>query len=388
MIDFTSAPRLAAAGLFAGIGGLELGLQKAGIDTRLFCEIDKGAQAVLKKRFPDVPVVSDIRSLNNLPDGTQVVTAGFPCQDLSSAGPKGGIGGERSSLIDEVFRLIDGANDLEWLVIENVKFMLQLAKGQAMRHITDRLNELGFNWAYRTINTESFGLPQRRHRVYIVASRSHDPRPVLLSDEHGRQPNLHGPDSEVPTGFYWTEGQYSTGLNYNGVPPLKGGSTIGIPSPPAILFPDGQLGTPEIRDAERLQGFPVNWTGPAESVVRSSHRWKLIGNAVSVPVAEWVARGLTQARDEYDGSNDTPLGRGKWPGSAWCMGGEIFRSDRSEWPVRRKYRGLDRFLKYPIKPLSTKAANGYLKRARRGNLYHPEGFLESVSEHALREIIK
>ena len=80
----------------------------------------------------------------------------------------------------------------------------------------------------------------------------------------------------------------------NAIPTLKGGSTVGVPSPPAIWLPDGRFVTPDIRDAERLQGFAVDWTRPAETVRRRSFRWKLVGNAVSVPVAKWVGDRLAK----------------------------------------------------------------------------------------------
>ena len=96
-------------------------------------------------------------------------------------------------------------------------------------------------------------------------------------------------------GFYWTEGLRGLGWAVDAVPTLKGGSTIGIPSPPAIWNSgDGSITTPDIRDAERLQGFDADWTLPALDVggVRRGHRWKLVGNAVSVPVARWVGDRL------------------------------------------------------------------------------------------------
>lgn len=93
-------------------------------------------------------------------------------------------------------------------------------------------------------------------------------------------------------GFYWTEGTRGLGWAVDAIPTLKGGSSIGIPSPPAILLESREVVTPSIRDAERLQGFPTDWTQPAEEVTRKGQRWKLVGNAVSVPVAEWIGRRL------------------------------------------------------------------------------------------------
>ena len=97
--------RMRSVGLFAGIGGFELGLQRAGIDTELLCEYWEPAAAVLKKRF-DAEVVGDIRDLKSLPS-VDVVTAGFPCTDLSQVGRTAGIDGTESGLVREAFRLIE-----------------------------------------------------------------------------------------------------------------------------------------------------------------------------------------------------------------------------------------------------------------------------------------
>lgn len=95
---------LTSVGLFAGIGGIELGFEQAGHSTELLCEIDPPAQRVLPARFPGVPQMPDIKVLRSLPK-VDVVAAGFPCQDLSQAGLTGGIGGTKSRLVDEIFRL-------------------------------------------------------------------------------------------------------------------------------------------------------------------------------------------------------------------------------------------------------------------------------------------
>ncbi len=368
-------------GLFAGIGGLELGLKQSGFHPVMLCEIEQGAQAVLKNKFPSAPLVEDVRTIKKVPCGVKIITAGFPCQDLSSSGLKVGIKGEQSFLVDEVFRLLGTTEDLDWLLLENVKFMLHLNKGSAMSYITSKLTSLGYNWAYRVVNTQSFGLPQRRHRVYILASKKYDPRNVLLADDSGYNPNKYTIEDGVPCGFYWTEGRYSTGMNINGIPPLKAGSTIGIPSPPAVLLSSGFAGTPDIKDAERLQGFPEEWTKPTESVSKASHRWKLVGNSVSVPVAAWIGSRLNNPISYCSESDIEHNKTDKWPMSAWSMGSKVYKSFASEWPVNNTFIGLDNFLKYPLKPLSIRASKGYLSRAELGNLKHPTGFIENLMKH-------
>src|SRR4051794_9412192 len=161
---------LSVVGLFAGIGGIELGLQAAGHETVLLCDFEPAAQAVLSARFGGVPLVGDVRELIALPRA-DVVAGGFPCQDLSQAGRTAGISGDRSGVVAEVFRLML-RSDATWLLLENVPFMLQLERGEAMRFLTTSLEELGFRWAYRVVDARAFGLPQRRQRVLMLASRT------------------------------------------------------------------------------------------------------------------------------------------------------------------------------------------------------------------------
>lgn len=366
------------AGLFAGIGGLELGLAEAGHDTSLFCELDLAARAVLAERFPEIPNHPDVCTLADLPGDVDVVTAGFPCQDLSQAGRTAGIAGLRSGLVGEVFRLVERRR-VPWVVLENVPFMLQLAQGKALEHVTKALEDLGYLWAYRIVNTMAFGLPQRRKRVFIVASREGDPSDVLFADE--------APFQEPATqlgrlahGFYWTEGTRGLGWAVDAIPTLKNGSTVGIPSPPAILLPDGRLIQPDIRDAERLQGFPEDWTQPAAGATRATRRWALVGNAVSVPVAAWLGRRLADP-GRYTGDRDRPMPARRWPNGARFDGKKRHAVEISEAPIAAPRDPLHLFLRCPGKPLSERATAGFLARASASSLRFPAGFLDAVEAH-------
>jgi DNA (cytosine-5)-methyltransferase 1 len=378
--DSATAP--GCVGLFAGIGGIELGLHAAGYRTQLLCEIDPAARAVLGERFSGVALHDDIRTLEELP-AAEVLAGGFPCQDLSQAGRTAGIRGRNSGLVEEVFRLLESDATPRWLLLENVPFMLQLERGRAMDVLAARLEELGYDWAYRVVDARSFGVPQRRQRVTLVASRSDDPRGVLFADEAGERRFVRREASAC--GFYWTEGLRGLGWAVDAVPTLKGGSTIGIPSPPAIWLSTGEIVVPDIRDAERLQGFAADWTEAATSAGPRgrAQRWKLIGNAVCVPMAEWVGRRL-RSPGEYDSALDREDARAegrRWPIAAYSVSGRRRAVDVSEWPVDAPFTPLDEFLAHPVSDLSARATAGFLDRARRGSLRFPHGFLEAVEAH-------
>lgn len=367
------------AGLFAGIGGFELGLSRAGHDTELLCDVLPASRAVLSERFPGVRYHDDITKLKSLPRGVDALCGGFPCQDLSQAGRGAGLEGSRSGLIEEVFELL-GRRKVPTVVLENVPFMLQLNGGSAIRAIVNRFEALGYKWAYRVVDSFGFGLPQRRERVFLVASRSVDPADVLLADDRP----LARPQTAVGVlahGFYWTEGLSGLGWAVDSVPTLKNGSTIGIASPPAVLLPDGRLVKPSIEDGERLQGFEPGWTLPAEEVGKRSFRWSLIGSAVSVPVAEWLGRRLLEPGD-YDASRDMAFpSSGKAPRAARYDGKERFAVNVSSDPVGARPMALAGFLSTEVEPLSLKASLGFLTRTRRAKLRFDAAFIAAVERH-------
>ena len=242
---------LRVAGLFAGVGGIEKGLHNAGHTTKLLCEWDAAAQNVLREHFTNVEVVGDVRDLKSLPS-VDLLAAGFPCTDISQAGRKTGIKGEQSGLVGEVWRLMDSASPSpEWLLLENVSYLLSLDRGNGLKHLIDSVEARGYRWAYRIVDARAFGLPQRRQRIVFLASRSNDPGAVLFADDAGPAAGFNDAVGDVDPsgayGFYWTEGLRGLGWAYNAVPTIKGGSGLGIPSPPAIWYPNtGEFGTPQI----------------------------------------------------------------------------------------------------------------------------------------------
>jgi DNA (cytosine-5)-methyltransferase 1 len=267
-----------------------------------------------------------------------------------------------------------------WVVLENVPFMLQLNGGSAMLDLVERFEFLGYQWAYRVVDTFSFGLPQRRERVYLVASLERQPEDVLLTDDHP----IERPQTDLRRlahGFYWTEGRGGLGWAVDAVPTLKNGSTIGIPSPPAILMPSGDIVKPDIRDAERLQGFTADWTAPAEKVVRSSLRWSLVGSAVSVPVSRWIGNRLTDP-GVFDAARCRSFpANGRLPRAACGDHTGRCAVAISTDPVGIRPPHLHDFLEYPRTPLSAKATDGFYRRASAAKLRFAEGFLEAVRRH-------
>lgn len=370
------------AGLFAGIGGLESGLAAAGHKTSLLCEIWEPARAVLSSRMAGIPCEKDVCNLRALPSEVEALVAGFPCQDLSQAGLTAGIGGARSGLVAQVFRLLD-QHRVPWVVLENVSFMLQLDKGRAMRILIEAFEERGYRWAYRVVNSLSF-LPQRRERVLFVATTTDiDPASVILADE--ANPELASTSLDTRAhGFYWTEGVRGLGWAPDAIPTLKNGSTIGIASPPAILLPSGEVITPDIRDAERFQGFPEDWTKPAEQVGRASLRWSLVGNAVSVPVAKWLGNRLASP-SLYDKHRDGKLpANGRWPKAARFDGTDRYSVSINSYPRWEERPALVKFLQYYGKPLSVRATRGFLSRTERAALRFADGFQDRLRSHLAR----
>jgi DNA (cytosine-5)-methyltransferase 1 len=366
------------------MGGLEAGFHEAGYKPSLLCEIDPAARKVLESRFAGAEIVSDVRSIKRLPP-CSVLTAGFPCQDLSQVGRRQGITGPNSGLVQVLLDLLRIRRDApEWVVIENVPFMLNLHGGRAIRFLADSLESMGYSWAYRTVDAQSFGLPQRRRRVILIASRDHDPRPVLFGQDAGA-PEARARGAHA-CGFYWTEGNTGLGWAVDAVPPLKGGSALHIPSPPAIWFPQRRLiAMPSIEDAERLQGFDAGWTSTTDDSTRESRgqRWRMVGNAVSVQMAKWIASQISKSHASYDASEVLPLPElGGWPSAAWSFARKRGSVDVSEWPISISRQHLAAFLEYQVTPLSKRATTGFLSRLKKSSLRYEQQFVDDLAHHA------
>lgn len=156
--------------LFSGIGGFSLGLERAGMRTVAFCEIDSYCRAVLRKHWPDVPCYEDIHELTAArlaDDGIgpiDLICGGFPCQDISNAGKRAGIEGERSGLWSEYARLI-GEIRPKYAIVENVAALL----GRGLERVLRDLAEIGFDAEWDCIPAAAVGALHFRDRVWITA---------------------------------------------------------------------------------------------------------------------------------------------------------------------------------------------------------------------------
>jgi DNA (cytosine-5)-methyltransferase 1 len=150
--------------LFSGIGGFSLGLERAGMRTVAFCEIDPFCRRVLAKHWPGVPCADDITAREFREGEADIVCGGFPCQDISNAGERAGIAGERSGLWRELLRAIRLVRP-RYAIVENVAALLSRGMGTVLGDLA----EIGADAEWHCIPASSVGAPHQRDRVWIVA---------------------------------------------------------------------------------------------------------------------------------------------------------------------------------------------------------------------------
>jgi len=173
------------ASFFSGVGGLDLGFERAGIKTVSVCEIDPYASSVLAERFPEAPNLGSITEINadDIPEA-DIWSGGFPCQDLSVAGKRAGFAGKRSSLAFTFLDLVERRRP-RWLVLENVPGLFSSNHGADFARLLHEMEQLGYSVAWRTLDARYFRVPQRRRRVFIVASLEPDRAAEVLFECEG-----------------------------------------------------------------------------------------------------------------------------------------------------------------------------------------------------------
>lgn len=155
--------------LFAGIGGFRLGMESAGFQCVFSSEIDKFARQTYRANFNEEPFgdITQIKS-EDIPKH-DILCAGFPCQPFSIAGRRLGREDKRGVLFDEIIR-IAGYHKPKYLLLENVKGLLNIDSGKTFKDMVTSIENLGYTVSWKVLNAKDFGVPQNRERVFIVCS--------------------------------------------------------------------------------------------------------------------------------------------------------------------------------------------------------------------------
>jgi DNA (cytosine-5)-methyltransferase 1 len=270
--------RIRYASMFAGVGGMELGIEQAaaelGIKTECawYSENDKYAIKTYERHFNhDNYGDATLIDADALPD-VDLVAAGFPCPSFSIAGRRLGFDEARGTLFFDVARILD-AKQPRYFILENVKGLVSHNNGQTLRTILGILDGLGYDVQWKVLNSKDFGVPQNRERIYLVGNLGGTPRPEVFSPS--------GPSNPYSTVGLTTETAVARTLTGGG---NSGGNHSGMT---ILRTPQGDRRlTPT--ECERLQGFPDGWTAG----VSDTQRYKQCGNAVTVNVVAYVARRL------------------------------------------------------------------------------------------------
>lgn len=340
--------KLTHGSLFTGVGGIDLGFDKAGIKTLWQCEKDKTCQSVLKRHWPKAKLYDDVETLKGEElEPVDIISFGSPCQDLSIAGKRKGMKvGTRSGLFFEAIRIIEEMREKtngqypQYAVWENVKGALTSKEGNDFKKALEELAKIGaLDISWRVVSTTHFGPPQRRVRVFLVADfrgqRAGEilsqPSRVLWHPETGdKEESKHTGESGEgiktdqrriaeytidglnqvfnENGIYQSLRTWYDGADCIAVRKVANTITSGIYHKSTVVNQDVDRGhlvayvvepqyairrlTP--RECERLQGWPddhTRWTDKGIEI-KDSPRYRMIGNGVSSPVAQWVGENI------------------------------------------------------------------------------------------------
>jgi len=314
--EHSNSGRFKVASFFAGIGGFDLGFEKAGFDVTFQCEIEPFCQGILKKHWPQIPLWGDITNLKyaDIPV-SDVWVGGFPCQDLSLArmGKRDGLRGSKSRLFHEFARLVGEAKP-RVIVIENVAGLLSSHEGKDFGTLIHTLAELGYAIGWHTLNSKHFGVPQSRQRVYIVGSYRdwRGPGTILFEPECGKRDieESQTGGAKSPSPFQKVIGDisgdgpviqsiayclYATSARHTGTDWSRN----------YVCYPNqGRIRRLTPNECEGVMAFPNGWTIPEKSNLSyndlDSARYHALGNAVTPPVAEWIAKRIAHYLNQFD----------------------------------------------------------------------------------------
>ncbi|MDD7757813.1 MAG: DNA cytosine methyltransferase [Aerococcus suis] len=306
--------------LFAGVGGIDLGFEKAGFKTVYANEFDKKARETYRLNFPDVNIDSrDIREVeeDEVPHNVSVVTSGFPCQSFSIAGYRKGLEDEQNGdLFFETLRIAKAVN-AEVIFLENVKNLVGHDQGKTFRIILEALETNGYHTDYKVLNATEFGnITQNRERIYIVAFKNKAylgkfefPKPIELTKSIRDFIDFENEKDPI---FYYTANKFKqfdqleekmddsnaiyqwrrkyVRKNMSGVcPTLTANMGTGGHNVPLILTDTKEYRKLTPRETFNLQGFPKEFKLPEQA---NSHLYKQAGNSVVVPVIERIAKEI------------------------------------------------------------------------------------------------
>lgn len=281
-IDTTAPTAPTIGSLFAGIGGFDLGFERAGYKTAWQVELDADCREVLARHFPSAHRHDDVRTAgaHNLAR-VDVITAGFPCQDVSSMGARAGLAGARTGLFWEVCRIAEEIRP-QWLVLENVVGLLNSNAGQDFGTVIQALAERGYVGCWRVLDSQYFGVAQGRRRVFVVAGLGRQPPIGLLADA--------APVDAIPR----TLAPSQTSRPADGWPAYcllakSAPSIIALSCETLVCHRGGRGAMVERARVSDVAGIPVGLDA------RDHREARAAGNAVCVPVARWIAQHLREA---------------------------------------------------------------------------------------------
>jgi DNA (cytosine-5)-methyltransferase 1 len=336
--------RMKVLSLFSGVGGFDLGLENAGMETVFQCEWDKHATKILERHWPDVPRWTDVSTLTGAyvlrhAPVIDVVAWGSPCQDLSVAGKRAGLSGERSGLFHEGIRIIKEIRELtngkypRISVWENVAGALSSGAGADFGQVLYEMDEAGACFSeWRMLDAQYFGVPQRRRRVFVVsvfdpATAQRCPDPLLPVSEGVRWNPSQGRTTRETTAGTVEQSPASSGHRMRGFGDYTDDDTASAikardwkdvtdlvtqpftvtgfakyePGIGTLRSYGGDLAggsetllvEPLVRrltplECERLMGWPDDWTAGQSD----THRYKQCGNGVASPVAQWIGEQI------------------------------------------------------------------------------------------------
>jgi DNA (cytosine-5)-methyltransferase 1 len=279
--------KLRVLDLFSGIGGFSLGLERTGgFETVAFCEIEPFPRRVLAKHWPGVPQYDDVRTLTGAKlaadgiTGIDIITGGFPCQDISTAGKRAGIvEGSRSGLWSEIIRLTSELRP-QYVIVENVSNLLSgpsEKRGGWFGRVLGDLAECGYDAEWENIPASALGAPHRRERVWFVAypTQNHDAK--FESIYRGRQ------DRQL--GYSSFDVAYSDSLNAQG-------QQSGITDTQEWQRPLKRPSRPLLASIGRVWETEPALGRVANGVPDRSHRLAALGNAVVPQVPELIGRAI------------------------------------------------------------------------------------------------